>query len=152
MFPYATLDDVEALLGESMDAPTQGMATYLLRMAGNLMRAKVATIDARIAAYDASTTPPTGLDPQSAADINAGMVVRVLRNPDLVTAETIGPSSATYSKLSGQLTITPDEVLILVGPAKRPTVGTMRLEPALAPKFRPFGRPGPVFDRPRRDW
>jgi hypothetical protein len=150
--PFATIDDVEVLFGEPMDTATQALATRLLRMAAHLMRAKVVTIDARITAYNPSTIPPTGLDPDVAVDVNAAMVVRVLRNPAGAVSEAVGPSSVTYGKTSGQLTLTEDEITLLAGAPPRPSIGTVRLGAALAPKVRPFGRFGPTFTRPERDW
>ena len=129
---FASTDDVETLFRPLSDTE-DGQAERLLRMASNLIRQKVANIDVRIAASVAPQAGVVPIDPEIVADVTASMVVRVLRNPQGVKAEGIGPASATYDDrvAAGFLYVSPDELsLLLVRP--RPSIGTVRISEGMA--------------------
>lgn len=140
---FATLDDVEEMIGEVDDDET-AKVNGLLRRASTMIRSQVATIDLRIA--------QGLLDPQTAEDICADMVVRVLRNEDGIKQETIGPTAVTYDPTvaSGKLFMTPEELFLLYPPKTiRSPVGTIRTVPGLGPREMRRRRDG-LGEIPRR--
>jgi hypothetical protein len=133
--PLCTTDDVVTLFRALSDDETT-LATRLIRMASARLRNQVLNLDARIASGD--------LDVNTVTDVCASMVSRVMRNPEGVTQETVGPMSATFSPqvAPGFFTILPDEYELLVPTrAVRPTVGTIPLVPGLERRERFRRRP-----------
>jgi hypothetical protein len=132
--PLAVVADVQVLPGigdlNEDDATT---AARLLRTASNLVRTRFRDIDARVAAFATPAPGVTPIDPDIVTDVVANMVARVLRNPEGVKAEAIGPTSTTYySNVSaGYLFLTSDEAAMLA-PAPRPSIGTIRAGEGLA--------------------
>ncbi len=88
------------------------VATTLLDDAWNLLRFRVLSLEARLAAV-----PPT-LDVGLVKAVMAAMVIRVLRNPDGYRQQSIEDYSHTRDEASstGLLTVTDDE-LGLLGPS-----------------------------------
>lgn len=122
--PFATVDDVHDL--RPLSGSERGLAQTLLRYASALMRRQVPSLDARIA--DGTLDP---LLPQLVA---VQMVVRVLRNPDGIRQETVGPSSITYdtTQAVGQLMLTAADLATLSPPGTGFALGTRRLGAGLA--------------------
>lgn len=122
--PFATVDDVDAL--RPLTADERELANTLLRYASALMRRQLPTLDARITAGT--------LDPDLAEYVAVQMVVRVLRNPDGIRQETVGPSSITYdtSQAVGQLMLSTGDLAILAAPGTGFAIGTARLGTGLA--------------------
>jgi hypothetical protein len=146
--PFATPDDVDAL--RPLDPDERGRAEVLLRYACARIRKDVPDIDARIASG--------ALDPDLAQQVAVDMVSRVLRNPDGVRQETVGPSSVSYdtSVAVGKLVLTDDELAALLPNPTGLGIGTARLGAGLGagaggivndrgayrlPRGRPYGFP-----------
>lgn len=122
----ATTDDVEVLY-RHLELSEELLAFRLLRMASAMVRSKVANLDQRVLTGD--------LDATTVTDVVASMVVRVLRNQEGVTQETIGSASASFSVnvAPGYLLITPDELALLIPTAAaRASVGSINLNPGMA--------------------
>jgi hypothetical protein len=149
--PFALISDVAEQLGP-IDSSDTDMVNGLLRRASAIIRLQATGIDLRIAQglIGASTV----------TDIAADMVIRVLRNQDGVSQETIGPTAVTYDPqvASGRLFLTPDELFMLQPPtATRAAVGTIGTQPALNPRAAACGPggsgslmgPGPLGYGPR---
>lgn len=122
----ATTIDVETLF-RRLEPDEHPLVQRLLRMASAMIRSKIANLDLRIS--------NATLDPNTVTDVVAMMVVRVLRNQEGVTQETIGSVSATLSPLvaPGYLTVTEDEIALLTpATAVRASVGTINLVPSMA--------------------
>ena len=117
--PFASPDDVDAL--RPLDPDERGRAGVLLGYASALIRKSAPDIDTRIAAG--------ALDPDLARMVAVDMVIRVLRNPDGVRQETVGPSSISYDTTAapGQLVLTPDDLAMLMPPPTGIGIGTARL-------------------------
>lgn len=130
--PLATVGEVAAQFG-TLTPAQEGLTSWLLRAASRLVRARFPLIDSHLAAGL--------LDPEVVSLVVVNMVLRVLRNPNGLKAETIGPFSRTYdtSVAAGMLALAPDELVILVplAPAKRARASTIMLRPGLAPP--PYG-------------
>lgn len=122
MADLASQDDVESLWRVLTDDES-GLVEGLLRYASAIARSRVPSIDARI---DDGT-----LDPQVVADVVASMVIRAMRNPTGVTAETIGPVSYSVSaRVAAGYLYLDDGELSLLGPLPEPGArgfGTIRL-------------------------
>lgn len=131
--PLATVGDVGAQFG-GMTAAQEGLASWLVRAASKIIRSRFPFIDDQIAA---------GLvDPDVVALVVTNAVLRVLRNPNGLRSETIGPFSRSWdtSIAGGLLGFSKDELAdltpVLTG-INRAGVGTIMLRPGLAP--RPYG-------------
>jgi hypothetical protein len=108
----------------------EGLTGSLLRAASKLVRSRFPRIDAQIAAGL--------LDPEVAALAVTNMVLRVLRNPGGLRAETIGPFSRSYDTgdAAGLLTISKHEQAMFVptrSGAGAYAVGSIMMRPGLAP-------------------
>lgn len=148
--PFASDGDVGAQFG-TMTPAQQGLARHLVRAASSLLRHRARqqgmNIDAEIA---------TGsVDADVAALTVANMVLRVMRNPNGLRAETTGPFSKTYdtTAAAGLLVVTdydlsavtpPDAVGDDIAPLG---VGTIRVTPGLAPPVGYPPRHGGVYGR-----
>lgn len=128
MADFADATDIQELYGD-IDADDLPKVAALARRASAIIRAQVYEVDMRI--------EQAQLDAQTVTDVCVDMVIRVLRNPEGVKQETIGPIATTYDPTvaAGRLYLTPDE-LFLLQPAKaaRATVGTINTVPALTPR------------------
>lgn len=125
--PLATTGEVGAQFG-TLTPAQESLAGTLVRAASKLVRSRFPLIDTQIA---------NGVvDAEVVALAIVGMVLRVLRNPSGLRAETVGPFSRTYDTTSaaGLLAITPeDEKLLKPSPARYPKASTIMARPGLAP-------------------
>lgn len=139
--PLAAVGDVAGQFG-TMTLAQEGLTGYLVRAASALLRqyARQAGLD-----LDADITAGR-LDPEVAALTVANMVLRVLRNPNGLRAETTGPFSRTYdtSAAAGLLVVTDYDLAAVTTDPAIPDgtaslgIGTIRVTPGLAP---PVGYP-----------
>lgn len=134
--PFATVDDVDAL--RTLDSDERERAGVLLTFASAKIRKNVPGIDARITA----AAPGDEDLAQLAQYVAVQMVIRVLRNPDGVRQETVGPSSISYDTSSplGQLVITGDELATLEPNPTGIGIGTARIGAGLG------GGPGGIVN------
>ncbi len=130
--PFAAVGDVRAQLGD-MTSAQESLAAWLIRAASTMLRSNLPQIDSQIAAGLVS--------PDMAALVVTNMVLRVMRNPNGLRAETTGPFSRTYdTTVAAGLLVLTDYDLSMVTPAE-PTpdglaslgIGTIRVTPGLAP-------------------
>jgi hypothetical protein len=130
--PFAAVGDVQAQLG-TMTAAQQSLAAWLIRAASAMLRGRLPLIDQQIAAGLVSR--------EMAALVVSNMVLRVMRNPNGLRAETTGPFSRTYdtTTAAGLLVLT-DYDLATVTPAEVVPdglaalgIGTIRVTPGLMP-------------------
>lgn len=128
--PLAVIGDVTGQFG-TMTAAQEALTGALLRAASKMIRARFPSIDAQITAGR--------IDPDLVALAAANMVLRVLRNPGGLRAETVGPFSRTYDTTSaaGLLVLTAGELSLLTPTAPTTNtglvVGTIRVKAGLAP-------------------
>lgn len=108
MTAFADINDVEdTWLGAPLTTAQQAVADRLVVYASALVRARFANIDTRIAAGT--------LDPALARLAVVQMVIRVLRNPELVRSKSIDDYTVTYAEegLAAELEITNAETRLL---------------------------------------
>ena len=134
--PLAAVGDVADQFG-TMTAAQEGLAAHLVRAASALLRARAAQanvfIDQDIAAGR--------LDPELAALTVANMVLRVMRNPSGLRAETTGPFSRTYdtTAAAGLLVVTDYDLTAITTAVAVPDgvaalgIGTIRVVPGMLP-------------------
>lgn len=125
---FATDGDVQELYGD-IEPDDVGKVNALLRRASTIIRAQAYQVDLRISTQL--------LDAQIVTDVCVDMVIRVLRNPEGVKQETIGPIATTFDPTvaAGRLFMTPDELFLLQPPTStRAAVGTIHTTPALSPR------------------
>jgi len=120
---YATSQDVQARLGEQLDADGLALADSLLADTLVLIRSRVGMFDEKVA---------TGaISREAVVMVQCNAVIRVLRNPEGFRSEQEG--DYLYSRdavmASGQLRLLPDE-WALVGVRKSFTV-----QPAFGPAY-----------------
>lgn len=139
--PLAAVGDVADQFG-TLTLAQEGLTAHLVRAASTLLRQRAQQagmdIDADIAAGR--------LDAEAAALAVTAMVLRVLRNPNGLRSETVGPFSRTFdTTVAAGLLVVSDAELGMVTPV--PVVpdgiaslgiGTIRVTPGLAP---PVGWP-----------
>lgn len=125
--PLATVDEVVELF-RPLSAAEQSLTRGLLRRASAIIRGRYPDVDARVAAGTLSA------DTASLAAIN--MVLPVLRNPNGLRSESVGPFSRAFdvSRAAGLLVLTADEEALLLAPATQDAVpgGTIWARPGLA--------------------
>jgi len=133
--PFAVVGDVRDQFG-SMTTAQEGLAGHLVRAASALLRHQVPELQANVTAGK--------VDAEVAALAATNMVLRVMRNPQGLRAETTGPFSRTYdtTAAAGLLVVTKDE-LAAVTPVEEPAplpdglgglgIGTIRVVPGMAP-------------------
>lgn len=136
--PLAALGDVAAQYGTMTEAQ-QGLTVHLVRAASTLLRHR-----ARQMGIDIDLEIAAGrLDADAAALAVTAMVLRVLRNPNGLRAETTGPFSRTFDTTvaAGLLVVTDAELgyvtpvpLVPDGTASL-GIGTIRVVPGLAPSW-----------------
>jgi hypothetical protein len=127
--PLATVGEVAAQFG-TLTAAQEGLASWLLRAASKMVRARFPLLDTQLA--------DGRLDPELVALVVVNMVLRVLRNPQGLRSETVGPFSRSYDTTvaAGLLALAKDEIELLVPVvtgSKRYGIGTIMLRPGLAP-------------------
>jgi hypothetical protein len=126
--PLAAVGDVAAQAG-TLTPAQEGLTSWLLRAASKMVRSQFPLIDAHLVAGT--------LDPDVVALGVANMVLRVLRNPGGLRAETVGPFSRTYDvgDAAGLLAISAQETKMFTpAAAGRPApIGTIRLKAGLIP-------------------
>lgn len=138
--PLAAIGDITGQFGQLTPAQ-EGIASFLIRAASAMIRHAYPYVDVQLHAGR--------LNPDLVALAVANMVLRVLRNPNGLKAETVGPFSRTYDTgtAAGLLTITAGDASILTpAPVTATTglggIGTIRVTPGLMPPRRyPRGRP-----------
>ncbi|MFI7608788.1 hypothetical protein ACIBTV_27260 [Micromonospora sp. NPDC049366] len=124
--PLATVGEVGELYG-TMTPAQETLTAALLRRASEMLRGQFPDLAARVASGQLSADAP------AMAVIN--MVLRVLRNPDGLRAETTGPFSRTYdTTVAAGLLVVSDSELALMTP------GTA--EAGALPVSVVIGRPG----------
>lgn len=126
--PLATVAEVVELF-RTLTPAEEGLTKALLRQASTMVRSRPGVI-ARIA--DGT------LDAEMVGHAVVTMVLRVLRNPGGLRAETVGPFSRTFDTTvaAGQLVISDTELAILNPPS---TAGTAQ------PARTIMARPGPLL-------
>ncbi len=129
--PLASVGDVTTLRG-SLTTAQEGLTRYLLRAASKMVRARFPLVDDQLA--------DGLLDADVVALTVATMVNRVLRNPDGLRAQTIGPFSYTYDTTiaAGELVLTDTDAGAFTPPevaaaAAAYAIGTARLGAGLMP-------------------
>lgn len=146
--PLAAVGDVAEQFG-TMTAAQEGLAGHLVRAASALLRQR-----AKQAGLDVDADVADGrLDAEVAALTVANMVLRVMRNPNGLRAESTGPFSRTYdtSAAAGLLVVTEYDLGPIVTAPVMPDgfaglgIGTIRVVPGLAPTMRrpPWSWAGP---------
>lgn len=124
--PLATVGEVGELFG-TMTPAQETLTAALLRRASEMLRAHFPDLAARVADGVITAEAP------AMAAIN--MVLRVLRNPDGLRAETTGPFSRTYdTTVAAGLLVVSDGEMALMAPAAVDTalpVGTVMAHPGL---------------------
>lgn len=131
--PLAVLGHVAEQYG-TLTPAQEGLVNTLLRAASALVRSHYPTIDAQIAAGQ--------LDPEVVALGITNMVLRVLRNPKGLRAQTVGPFSFTYdtTQAAGELVISANEAAVFTpvtaAAAAVSAVGTVRIGAGMAPPVR----------------
>lgn len=136
--PLAAIGDVTGQFGQ-LTAAQEGTTSFLIRAASAMVRHAFPYVDLRLASGR--------LNPDLVALAVANMVLRVLRNPNGLKAETVGPFSRTYDTglAAGLLVITatdagmltPAPVVVAAGGVGG--IGTIRVRPGLMPPRRPRG-------------
>ncbi len=132
--PLATVEEVATQFG-SMTPAQETLTAALLRTASAMIRSRYPAVDTWIA--------DGRINAELVALAAINMVLRVLRNPSGLRAETIGPFSRTYDTkyAAGLLVLGEDETGLLTPPVTVSTaaspVGTIFLRPGLAPP--PYG-------------
>ncbi len=129
--PLAVLGHVAEQFG-AMTPAQEGLTNTLLRAASALVRSHYREIDAQIAAGL--------LDPDTVALGVTNMVLRVLRNPKGLRAQTIGPFSFTYdvTQAAGELVISANESAmfspVTAAAASASAIGMVRIAAGMAPQ------------------
>lgn len=138
MAAYATAADVAAGW-RTLTADEQARATVLLDRAAVLIRAAVPSVPARLTAGT--------LDAEVPLTVSVNMVQRVLRNPEGVTQQLLGPASVTYDRDdTGLLALTAADVAALTPSAATEGaasvgVGSIALDPWATTTVPSWARP-----------
>lgn len=131
--PLAAVGDVASQYG-TLTVAQESLTSYLLRAASKLVRSQYPLIDSQITAGV--------LDADVVALGVANMVLRVLRNPGGLRAETVGPFSRTYDTgtAAGLLVISDNEASMFTpiteDASKSTAIGSVRMNAGLAPRGR----------------
>lgn len=125
--PLATPQDI-GVLWRPLSSAEVAQATLYIRLASAALRRRAPWVDTQIA--DGS------LDADLVLMVVARVVLRVMRNPDLVASKITGPYAVTFagadaSSGAGQIKVTDEDVAQLTGglPNRRGSVGTINLAP-----------------------
>lgn len=137
-----TQPDIEAALVRPLTATEESYVGELAGQAIAKLRAAIRGIDARVAAFEADSEAPNGIDPQLVTAVLAGVIKRVLVNSKGAWSETrsTGPysTSVTYAgdrggnagvQAPGVLAILPSDIEQIVGSSPFATPGTIRTRP-----------------------
>lgn len=122
----------------------------LILKASSLLRQRMPSVDARIAAFLADPTDPQGLDEQSVATVVATIVKRFVSNTEGAASVTQSLGSASLTKsyaqrgvadklgdARGQLVVLDADLASLnASTPRRPFFGTATVSPRLAPPVR----------------
>lgn len=138
--PLATADDV-ADIWRPLSTAEEAQADKLIDKASAMLRARAPfDIDARLALQ---ATDPDHLDPTVVASVVAGIVKRVMVNPDSAVSatETVGPysKSTMYAQRSGSNDVMRGDLVVL------PSDLAM-----LKPAATTFPKPFTIHTRPQR--
>jgi len=135
---YATASDVAAGW-RTLTADEQARATVLLARAAVLIDTQVPSVPARITAGT--------LDAEVPKTVSVNMVQRVLRNPEGVTQQTLGPAAVTYDRDDTGLLVLTESDLVALMPAAVTDgaasvgVGSIRLAPWATTEIPTWARP-----------
>lgn len=140
--PLATTDDVADLWRPLASTEVQRI-TNLIVKASALLRQKVPWVDARMVLFSVDPANIGGLDPDTVANVTAGIVKRFLVNPDGTTnsSETTGPNSRSKGfalrgdkDIRGEMLVTASDVDTLTPPRlSKSRIGTIKVRPRMAP-------------------
>jgi hypothetical protein len=146
--PYAAIGDIAAQWppGSTLTAAQEGLAGHLVRAASSKLRHHL-----RLAGFDLDDALRTGgVDPDVAALTVTNMVLRVMHNPERLRAKSVGPFARTYdtSAAAGELVVTDDDLASVTPTTVTPLpdglgglgVGTISIQPGMAPPVRPRWR------------
>lgn len=134
---YATVADVEARLGRTLDASESQIVTTRLNDIELMIRHRIPDLDIKVS---------TGvIDPQVVVMVECDAILRLVRNPDGFTAETDGNYSYQISAevASGKLDILSGEWALL-GIRN----GAFTIRPSLAPLYGDCAYPWENVNRP----
>ncbi len=140
--PLAVIGHVTEQYG-ALTSAQEGLVNALLRAASKMIRARIPALDAMLA--------DGRLDADLVALAVTNMVLRVLRNPGGLRAETVGPFSRTYDTTyaAGLLVLTPNETAILTPTVTEATavnpIGTARIVAGLAPRVNRYDSYGGFY-------
>jgi hypothetical protein len=135
--------NVEVALLRPLSDSEAPFVRQLCGVASTLLRAEIPTVDARIAAFRADATSPTGIDPGLVAVVLGEVIKRHLDNPKRLSSvsKSAGPFSTTESypvPRDGSdtgLTVTKADVARIVGSTR--TTGVRSVYPKLTPAMQP---------------
>jgi hypothetical protein len=134
---YATVSDVEARLGRTLDASESQIVTTRLNDVELMIRHRIPDLDTKVS---------TGvIDPALVVMVECDAILRLVRNPEGFTAETDGNYSYQISSevASGKLDILPSEWALL-GVRN----GAFTIRPSLAPLYGNCAYPWENVNRP----
>lgn len=138
---YATVADVEARLGRTLDPSESQIVSTRLNDVELMIRHRIPDLDTKVS---------TGaLDPQIVVMVECDAILRLIRNPEGFTAETDGNYSYQISAevASGRLDILAGEWALLGIRA-----GAFTIRPSLAPLYADCPYPWENVNRPFADF
>jgi hypothetical protein len=135
--------NVEVALLRPLSDSEAPFVRQLCGVASTLLRAEIPTVDARIAAFRADATSPTGIDPGLVAVVLGEVIKRYLDNPKRLSSvsKSAGPFSTTESYSVPRdgsdtgLTVTKADVARIVGSTR--STGVRSIYPKLTPAMQP---------------
>ncbi|MBF9135321.1 hypothetical protein I0C86_41460 [Plantactinospora sp. S1510] len=140
MTSYATVNEITKLTGP-LTSEQQTQVADLLARASAMLRGAVPDLQERLISGE--------VDPVNASTAVINMVLRVMRNPQGLTAETVGPFRREWERDSSTawLSVTQAELDLVAKPAEKPRAraSTIRVRAGLAP-------PGPCWGSHVRRW
>lgn len=124
--PLATVGEVREIQG-NLTADQENLAAVLLRRASAMVRARFPYLAQQIA--------DGALDPDTVGTAVVQMVLRVMRNPAGLRAQTIGPFSRAFdtSLAAGELVIAPQDIVLVTPTVVEVPAATIMARPGLAP-------------------
>jgi hypothetical protein len=136
--------NVEVALLRPLSDSEAPFVRQLCGVASTLLRAEIPTVDARIAAFKADATSPTGIDPGLVAVVLGEVIKRHLDNPKRLSSvsKSAGPFSTTESYPAPRdgsavtgLEVTKADVARIVGSTR--STGVRSIYPKLTPAMQP---------------
>jgi len=101
-----TDSDVEGALLRPLTEDERAFIDQACERATVILRSRMRNVDARIAAYLADPTSPTGVDPAMVAIVLGDVVKRAMSNPDgaasVTTSQGMGPFSTSATRAYGR--------------------------------------------------